>query len=285
MDDFDQDSVAAAWSGAVADPAVVIDEPTDFDPIPAGLDLPPEIDTATTPPYTEAPAPVEDTPELTDPTPQQVPEQVDEIDEIDLTVPDDGVYGNPAAWTLGWFFQQFDGYCGPSAVAQVVSQYTGAEITDPQQLVDRAIDLGLMDDPSLGMTLADIETLLEDQGVPATITTSSLDDLRDRLDAGYGVIAMVDSGEIWQTDPDSEDDLPDHVLVVAGIDDNRGVVILSDPGIPTGNQLEVPIAQFEDAWADGDHLMLITDAPDDGLITGPALSSVAPSDRSAIIRL
>lgn len=36
--------------------------------------------------------------------------------------------------------------------------------------------------------------------------------------------------------------------MVAGIDDARGVVISSDTGSPTGNQPEVPIAQFEGAW-------------------------------------
>ncbi|MEV0946879.1 C39 family peptidase [Rhodococcus sp. NPDC049939] len=184
------------------------------------------------------------------------------------TDPDDGVSGNPEQWTTNWFFQELDGYCGPSSAAQLVSEYTGLDITDPQQLMDRAMALGLManDDPSQGMTLPNLEILLEDQGVPSHIENSSLDDLKSKLEDGYGVIAMVDSGEIWTpTGETVEDDLPDHFLVVAGIDEARGVVILSDPGSPNGNQLEVPIAQFEGAWQDSGYQMLVADEIDPDL--------------------
>ncbi|MET4610634.1 putative double-glycine peptidase [Rhodococcus sp. PvR044] len=288
MDDFDQDLAADAWSGG--EHAAVIDEPADLDePIAAGPETSSEI--------SEEPSPIrsddgeasdtvlDDIPDLTDPDPQPPTSGDPAVDATAPGIDDDGVHGSPVAWTLNWFYQQVDGYCGPSAVAQVVAQYTGASITDPGQLVDRAVELGLMGDPAEGMSLPNIEALLEDQGVPATLTDGSLDDLRERLDNGYGVIAMVDSGEIWHPDQErGEDDTADHVLVVAGIDDKRGVVILSDPGVPSGNQLEVPIEQFEDAWADSGHQMLVTDAPDDGLIDQPNAAAV-PVDRSAIIRL
>lgn len=304
MDDLDPDS-SAAWSGPADEPAAVIDEPTTaLEPIPDEINLIPGLPEHPDLPADETgPPSVDDGGQaLADPTGADVaepgPRAVPGLDEIDLTegeeeatgesepapapIEDDAVHGNPDAWTLNWFFQQVDGYCGPSAVAQVVSQYTGADITDPQQLVDRARELGLMTTPGEGMTLPNIEALLEDQGVPATLTDSSLDDLRARLDGGYGVIAMVDSGEIWHPAQESgEDDTADHVLVVAGIDDVRGVVILSDPGVPAGNQLEIPIDQFEDAWADSGHQMVVTDAPDDGLIGEPARLR----GRSAIITL
>ncbi|OZF01330.1 C39 family peptidase [Rhodococcoides fascians] len=194
---------------------------------------------------------------------------------------DSGVHGNPVQWTIDWFYQQVDGYCGPAVVGQLVAEYTGANITDPQHLVDRAVELGLLsaEDPAAGMTLPDIERLLEDQGVPATISSGSLDELRARLGDGHAVIAMVDSGEIWQPSREgAEDNNPDHVLVVAGIDDDRGVVILSDPGVPNGSQLEVPIEQFEQAWADSGNQMLVADHPDPDLI--PA-APTAPRENSS----
>ncbi|MGW6695074.1 C39 family peptidase [Rhodococcus sp. NPDC054953] len=285
MDDLDP--AADIWSGSehttvIDDSASATDDllPTDTD-IPTTPEAEPTPSAPSTPTEGETAGTVlaDDIPDLTDPQIQDgEPASMDPA-----TDGDDGIHGNPVAWTLNWFYQQVDGYCGPSAVAQIVSQYTGATITDPQQLVDRATELGLMGDPGDGMSLPNIEALLEDQGVPATITDSSLDDLRARLDGGYGVIAMVDSGEIWQPDQESgEDDTADHVLVVAGIDDTRGVVILSDPGVPSGNQLEVPIEQFEQAWADSGHQMLVTDAPDSGLLDQP---TAVPADRSAIIRL
>ncbi|OZD18283.1 hypothetical protein CH253_17615 [Rhodococcus sp. 06-156-3C] len=194
---------------------------------------------------------------------------------------DGGVHGNPVQWTIDWFYQQVDGYCGPAVVGQLVAEYTGANITDPQHLVDRAVELGLLsaEDPAAGMTLPDIERLLEDQGVPATISSGSLDDLRARLGDGHAVIAMVDSGEIWQPSREgAEDNTPDHVLVVAGIDDERGVVILSDPGVPNGSHLEVPIEQFEQAWADSGNQMLVADHPDPDLI--PAAPTAPPENPS-----
>ncbi|TQF75197.1 hypothetical protein FK531_00375 [Rhodococcus spelaei] len=297
---------AGAWSTAadVEHTAVIDETPSVLEPIPAEIDLAPGLPDHPDLPTgdgTGEPSADLDDPGLTSRTNLDAeissPAAALGLDEIDLTddepepeptpapTADDGVHGNPVAWTLNWFYQQVDGYCGPSAVAQVVAQYTGETITDPQLLVDRATELGLMGDPAEGMSLPNIEALLEDQGVSATLTDGSLDDLRERLDNGYGVIAMVDSGEIWHPDQESgEDDTADHVLVVAGIDDTRGVVILSDPGVPSGNQLEVPIEQFEDAWADSGHQMLVTDAPDDGLIDRPRRAAV-PVDRSAIIRL
>lgn len=276
MDDFDQDLAAGAWSSG--QPITVIDEPSVLDDlIPAGDDLAAGIDDEPAPTLPDdgcAGEAFDDIPDLTAADPESAAP----------AAADDSVHGNPAAWTLNWFYQQINGYCGPSAVGQIVAQYTGATITDPQQMVDRAIELGLMGDPSEGMTLPNIEKLLEDQGVPSTLTSSSLDDLRAKLDDGYGVIAMVDSGEIWHPDQETDDaDLADHVLVVAGIDDERGVVILSDPGVPNGDQLEVPIEQFDDAWADSERQMVVTDAPDAGLDT-PA-TTTAPSSPSAIIRV
>lgn len=288
MDDFDQELAAHAWSGG--EPTTVIDEPAVFDDlVPACSDLAAAVEVEPAPALPDADTTGEafGMPDLA-----AAGEAFDDIPNLAAADPesdvptadDDGVHGNPAAWTLNWFYQQINGYCGPSAVGQIVAQYTGATITDPQELVDRAVELGLMGDPGEGMTLPNIEKLLEDQGVPCSLTSSSLDVLRAKLDAGYGVIAMVDSGEIWQPDQETDDDLPDHVLVVAGIDDERGVVILSDPGVPNGDQLEVPIEQFDDAWADSGHQMVVTDAPDVALLDTPA-TTTAPSSPSAIIRV
>jgi hypothetical protein len=219
-----------------------------------------------------APAPAG--PILTDPleeaaTPTPDPLIPDDTAPDADQAPGDGVYGSPTAWTADWFWQEVDGYCGPSAAAQLVSECTGLDISNPQQLVDRALELGLFKDgdPTQGMTMKSLETLLEDQNVPCHSEYSSLDDLKGKLAGGYGVIAMIDSGEVWYPDQElGEDDAPDHVVVVAGIDEARGVVILSDPGDPNGNQSEVPIAQFEDAWADSDKQMLVSDDVDPDLV-------------------
>lgn len=237
----------------------------------------PELDIDIEPsPEPPAPTPPRDDASLPDPSEAPAP-------ETDGTPgPDDGTYGTPTAWTADWFYQEVDGYCGPSSVAQIVSEYTGLDISDPQQLVDRALELGLFPngDPSQGMTSKSMEVLMEDQGVPCHLESSSISDLEEKLSDGYGVVTMVDSGEIWYPGEETvEDDTPDHALVVAGIDTERGVVILSDPGHPDGNQLEVPIDRFEDAWSDSGHEMLVADAPDADLVDStvdPTVAALAP---------
>lgn len=219
----------------------------------------------------------------TDDTPLPNPDEPAVPDTDAISAPDDKTHGTPTAWTADWFYQEVEGYCGPSSVAQVVSEYTGLDIRDPQQLVDRALELGLFPngDPSQGMTSANMEILMEDQGIPCHLESSSMSDLEEKLSEGYGVIAMVDSGEIWYPGEETvEDSTPDHALVVTGIDTERGVVILSDPGHPDGNQLEVPIEQFEDAWSDSGHEMLVADAPDADLADSavdPTVAALAPA--------
>ncbi|QHE73343.1 C39 family peptidase [Rhodococcus sp. WAY2] len=308
MDDMHADLTAAAWSAGPLDDDTYLSEPTpaeeDLDPIdgpvdedpfaaivdpPAAVDLsgidlsaldpdpgPPPI---LAPPRDEADVKAADPAPVADPGTAPVP------------VPEaggDGVYGDPVEWSVNWFYQQVDGYCGPASAAQVIAQYTGVVIDDPQHLVDRALELGLTQDgdPTRGMTLPNLEILLEDQGVPCTVQDSSIDDLKTKLDDGYGVIAMVDSGEIWHPDKEAEeDDTADHFLIVAGIDETRGVVILSDPGAPNGNQIEVPIDQFQEAWADSGHRILVADTPDPDLadhpdpVTAPVAVAVTASGR------
>ncbi|MCJ0907102.1 C39 family peptidase [Rhodococcus sp. ARC_M6] len=262
--------------------------PTMFDdtPAPDPVTMPvmpsmtvPDLDPQVQPlPEPAAPAPLPPNDE-TPPAPAESPAP----DTEGTPVPEDGTYGTPTAWTGDWFYQEVDGYCGPSSVAQVVSEYTGLDISDPQQLVDRALELGLFanGDPSQGMTSANMEILMEDQGVPCHLEPGSMSGLEEKLSDGYGVIAMVDSGEIWYPGEETtEDNTADHAVVVVGIDTERGVVILSDPGHPDGNQSEVPISVFEDAWADSGHEMLVADAPDvdlaDSTTVDPTLAALTP---------
>ncbi|MCX5044854.1 C39 family peptidase [Aldersonia sp. NBC_00410] len=241
--------------------------------------------------------------DFTDPLPDEQdfapPEPVSAYEIPDLTpvvepAPPaaDDVHGTPDAYSDNWFYQEKQGYCGPSSAAQILSEYTGLDIKDPDYLANRVTELGLWSDgdPGHGMTLRGVETLLDDQCVPCHIERhGTLDDLTDKLDAGYGVIAMVDSGEIWHRgDELGEDDTADHVLVVTAIDEARGVVVLSDSGNPNGDQLTVPIEQFLDAWADSDNAMIVADEPDPDLGGTPGVDPAVTAverDRWVIVDL
>ena len=238
---------------AVQDPAVA--DPGHADPAPA-----PEVhDPTTHDPVIDAPAPdpgPESDPSLDVPAPGEEP-----------ALDDDGVYGNSYEWNSDWFYQQVDGYCGPTSVAIIANEFSDAGITDPQVMVDQAYNMGLTQDISEGLYMEDIQTLLDASGVPCETVTSSMDDLAARLDSGCGVIAAVDSGELWGDSADAagEDNMPDHALVVAEIDTNTGMVTLEDPGNPDGNGTQVPISQFEDAWADSGFQMVATTEGDPDL--------------------
>lgn len=202
----------------------------------------------------------------------------------------DGVAGNQFVWSDDWFYQEVDGYCGPSSVAIILNEFAGAGITNPEYMVAQALELGLMDDPTQGMYSRNIAELLSANGVGAEVQYSSIDDLAWKLEMGYGVIACIDGGEVWldnDTDIYSEDNLPDHALVVTQVDFNGGTVTLADPGTPEGNSITVSIEQFEDAWADSDFEMVTTTEIDPDL-ADPRMAeqhfAIVNATRSDVIR-
>ncbi len=200
-----------------------------------------------------------------EPEASEVPPPTDEEPILEDTA-EDGVYGNAYEWHGDWFFQQVDGYCGPTSAAIIVNEYFDAGITDPEYMVNQAYDMGLTNDISQGMYMDDVQKLLEANGVPCENVTSSMDDLANRLENGYGVIAFVDSSEIWEgTGETGEDNTPDYFLVVTEIDTNAGTVTLENPGDPSGNSREIPLEEFENAWADSNYEMISTTATDPDL--------------------
>lgn len=186
----------------------------------------------------------------------------------DVALTEDGVYGSSYEWTEDWFFQEVDGYCGPTSVAILVNEYFNAAISDPEYMVNMAYDLGLTNDISQGMSTDNILALLQANDVPSEKLHSSMEDLEARLSDGFGVMAIVDSGELWGEEADQyfEDNTVDHALVVTEVDTVTGTVTLADPGIPDGNGFEVSIAEFEDAWADNGFEMISTTDPDPDLV-------------------
>ena len=266
------------------------DTAPETDPAPI-VDTTPEPDTDATPILEPADEEVTQTVEQDEPAPiaDDAPAPVEPADDVpvidDSTGLEDGVAGNHFLWSDDWFWQEVDGYCGPTAAAFLLNQFQDAGISNPEYMVERAVSLGLMGDPTEGMYPQDLATLLTESGLPSELVGSNMEDLAMKLNDGYGIIACVDSGEIWGDPEDAvrEDNLMDHFLVVSEIDFNRGVVTLTDPGAPYGNGLEVPIDQFEDAWADSDHHMVVTTNVDAELSGAPGMA-IVNATRSETIR-
>ena len=188
--------------------------------------------------------------------------------EPDGYVVDGQLVGDPADAAENWFQQAANGFCVPASVAQIVAEYTGDPVMDEQEFVTLANELHLFTvgpDGVPSMTQSGALQLLEAAGVPAELVYADTSSLEGYLAEGRGVMAFVDSGELWYGE-DVEDETVDHAVLVTGVDRERGVVYLSDPGDPEGNAKEYPLSLFEDAWADGGGQALVCDepAPDDG---------------------
>jgi hypothetical protein len=204
------------------------------------------------------------------------PNTGEELDSLDTTVPfdedelddepdedeldDDSIHGDPMSEIPYHQAQVGPNDCLPTSVAMVLSEVTGDEV--PQgDIVDLANELELLGPD--GMTLDGGVQLLEHYGVEAEVQTGSVDDLRAMLDSGRPVIIGLDSDDLYATGdaPFADDMVAGHAVVITGIDDEAGLVYINDPGFPDGAGVAISIEDFEDAWTDADHTMIVADVP------------------------
>jgi hypothetical protein len=177
------------------------------------------------------------------------------------TVEEGRLIGEPLEDSQYWFQQAQNGFCLPASIAQIVSEYTGVIYEDEMAFVEIANEIGAFvvgEDGIPGIPFEKGVEILNEAGVPAQYQFGDLESLASDLEAGYNVILFIDSGEIW-TGEASEDNVPDHAVVVTGIDTERGTILLSDPGSPGGDLSEVPIDLFMNAWADSENAMIVCD--------------------------
>jgi hypothetical protein len=182
----------------------------------------------------------------------------------EIVVEADAVHGDPVA-DLQWAqIQSENGFCVPASVGMIVSEFTGIVQTE-SEMVGTAIDLNLLyGSPGawIGMTTQGTVELLDHFSVDSHVEYGSLDDLRSYLDDGRGIVLMVDADELWTSSPDDvqlADAGADHAVVITGIDDERAVVTLNDPGQPNGAGWEISVADLMDAWDDSNYEMVVTD--------------------------
>ena len=183
-----------------------------------------------------------------DPTSDHLPEHP--------SVEDGQVVGDPSQYSDDWFWQSFDGSCAPASVAMIYSHYTGEDVTDVE-FIEMANEQQLWvngtGEGNPGMYAEDACTLLNEAGIPAQVTYGSMEALDQALADGRGIMVAVDSDEIWTGEGD---DVSDHMLAVAAVDHEAGIVYLSDTGTPDGDMEQVPLAVFEDAWEDSGYTMI-----------------------------
>lgn len=125
-----------------------------------------------------------------------------------------------------------------------------------------------------GTQFNEIGHVMNDFGVPCHLSVdNNIYSLVEQLAQGHKVIVGVDSGELWDNGILSRigewfqdlfgGEMPDHALVVAGIDasdPNNIMVIVDDPGSGEHHKA-YPLDQFMDAWQDSSCFMCSTDIP------------------------
>jgi hypothetical protein len=184
------------------------------------------------------------------------------------------LHGDPEAAVEWLQAQAGDGLCAVASVGMVASRMFGAHV-DQASLEAAAERDGLLDDARDGLTVEQTAELLDRLGVPSSVHHGTLDDLRQYLSDGRGLIVAVDADELRLED-DAVDggDGANHAIVVTAIDDARSVAIVDDPGRVDGGALEVPLERILDAWADADNAMVVTDHGDAGTDRGAAVERI-----------
>jgi hypothetical protein len=92
------------------------------------------------------------------------------------------------------------------------------------------------------------DTHPEQTGLPA---------LEQYLSNNRKIIAWANSAIIWDTG--DQRSKADHFLVVTGIDTNKGIVHLNDPGAEHADE-QVSIPTFTKAWRAGQESIVVTSA-------------------------
>jgi predicted double-glycine peptidase len=180
---------------------------------------------------------------------------------------DSGMYGDPTAAAPYWHAQSLEDNCGAMSVADVVGEITGHEPTE-QQILAVAEQTPSEMNPGTkiytpntgGISVGDLPVLLQHYGIKSETNDTSgpgLGALEQYLATDRKVIVYVNSAIIWDTSDQRTD--ADHFLVVTGIDANKNVVHLNDPGADNADE-HVPAAAFLKAWQTGGYSSVVTAA-------------------------
>lgn len=103
-----------------------------------------------------------------------------------------------------------------------------------------------------GTPLQYMGCLLEYMGLPIDRKYgASIEDLRETLVRGIGVIVAVDSDKLYPERPD-EEDAANHAVVVIGIDSK--MIKIYDPGIISEVEIQLPL--FQSAWNESNNYMV-----------------------------
>lgn len=191
------------------------------------------------------------------------------LTHFDPNAPHYGIVGHPGTEMQNWHQQHYNDTCA-IASQEFILQSMGLPISE-EALRQEASQHGWYS-PGGGTPLNCVGNLLELHGIHVEHHEgATLQQLSEQLQQGHEVIASVNAEDIWYSH--DHDHVPlnqyagmpgqhsDHAVEVIGVDqsDPRGpMVILNDPGYPSGKGLEMPAAQFMEAWSTSNNYMVTT---------------------------
>ncbi len=196
-------------------------------------------------------------------------------------------YGNPGEYQHYWFYRGNNETCAPASITQVIEAQTGINLHGESLVQHELHELHM---PSGELRMDQAQTLLNHFGVPSHLQAypdkpnAALAQLEQYLRSGKNVVLSVNASPIWygsETYNNPHADMPygeraDHAVVISAIDLHTGMVTLSDtgnpggvfyqggPDNPNGNEEQVPLTVFMDAWHGSNYEMLVTDDRDGG---------------------
>ncbi len=163
-----------------------------------------------------------------------------------------GIAGDPGAALDSWHTQSGN-TCAVVSQEGILESILGQEF-DEDELRELAEDNGWYNN---GTSAEDVGQLLEHYGIHTEQSSgNSIDDLRDSLEDGNHIIAMVDADELWSGENEEMFgpgmDM-NHAVRVIGIDESdpeNPMVIINDSGVANGQGVTIPLDNFMDSWED-----------------------------------
>lgn len=197
---------------------------------------------------------------------------------------DPGIHGDPRAEIEYHTVQPGPVDCLPTSVSMVLSEVTGQHVP-AEDVVRLANEKGFMTDT--GMSAENSLELLRSYGVDAQLETGTIDSLRQALDNGDKVIIGLDSDDLYNGGggPFDQGLVSGHAVELTGIDDGPPAMIyINDPGFPDGAGVQIPVDQFEDAWQDADHVMVVAPGPGEATVeVGGATDAAAMVEKIRLL--
>ena len=144
---------------------------------------------------------------------------------------------SPAIWVDVPFIPQGKNGCGAASIAMIMQYWQQQQGRSPDANA-KEIQRALYSRPAHGIYASDLERYLEQHGFRTFALRGDWDDLKQHLSKGRPLIIALTPSTLGG---------PLHYVVVAGLDERQGIVMLNDPA--QRKLLKESRSNFEREWS------------------------------------